>query len=91
MDFPGGLVVKTLLSSTGSEGSITGQGAKIPHAVQPESQNLKQKQYCNRFNKDFKNIPHQKQILKIRSIYILPLNNNKELIQLSSRKPKYTS
>ena len=47
MDFPGGLVVKTLLSSTGSEGSITGQGAKIPHAVQPESQNLKQKQYCN--------------------------------------------
>ena len=41
MDFPGGLVVKTLPSNAGGEGSITGQGVKIPHVVQPESQNLK--------------------------------------------------
>ena len=31
-DFPGGPVVKTLLSSAGGMGSIPGQGAKIPHA-----------------------------------------------------------
>ena len=26
----------------------------------PENQSIKQKQYCNKFNKDFKNGPHQK-------------------------------
>ena len=26
----------------------------------PKNQNVKQKQYCNKFNKDFKNCPHQK-------------------------------
>ena len=41
MDFPGGLVVKTLPSNACGEGSIAGQGAKIPHAVQSESQNIK--------------------------------------------------
>ena len=25
-----------------------------------QNQNIKQKQYCNKFNKDFKNGPHQK-------------------------------
>ena len=34
-------------------------GAKIPHISQPENQNIKQKQYCNKFSKDFKNGPHQ--------------------------------
>ena len=32
-------------------GSILGQGAKIPHALRPKNQNIKQKQYCNKFNK----------------------------------------
>ena len=37
--------------------------AKILHAQRPESQNLKQKQYCNRVNKDFKNgLHHSKKI-----------------------------
>ena len=45
-------------------GSIPGQGAKIPHASWPKNQNIKQKQYCNKFNKDFKNGPHQKKIFK---------------------------
>ena len=58
-DFPGGPVVKTLSSNAGSAGSIPGRGAKIPHASRPKNQNLKQKQYCNKFNKDFKNGPHQ--------------------------------
>ena len=42
----------------GNAGLIPGEGIKIPHASQPENQNIKQKQYCNKFNKDFKNGPH---------------------------------
>ena len=45
----------------GDMGSIPDWRAKI-HL--PENQNLKQKQYCNKFNKDFKNGPHQKRNLK---------------------------
>ena len=44
-------------------GSIPGQGAKIPHASWPKSQNIKQKKYCNKFNKGLKMIHHRK-ILK---------------------------
>ena len=54
-DVPGGPVVKTLPSNAGA-----GQGAKIPHALRPKKQNTKQNQYCNKFNKDFKNGPLQK-------------------------------
>ena len=45
-------------------GSVPGWGAKIPHASQPKNQNIEQKQYCNKLNKDFKNGPHKKKILK---------------------------
>ena len=49
-------------------GSIPGQRVKIPHALWPKQtnkqtktkNNVKQKQYCNKFNKDFTNDPHQK-------------------------------
>ena len=61
-DFPGGPVVGTSPSSAGVVGSIPGQGAKIPHALQPRNQNIKQKQHCNKFNKDLKNGPHQKNL-----------------------------
>ena len=58
-DFPGSTVVKTLPSNTGGAGSIPGRGAKIPPASRPKNQkNIKQKQYCNKFNKNFKNGPH---------------------------------
>ena len=53
-------MVKTLPPNAGGAGLIPGQGAKIPHALQPKNQNRKQKQYCNKFNKDFKNGPHHK-------------------------------
>ena len=55
-------------------GSIPDQGTKIPHASWPESQNIKQRQYCNRFNKDFKNGPHQKKFLEraTKKFLILP-------------------
>ena len=59
-DFPGSPVVKISPSNAG--GSIPGPGAKIPHASGPKIQNRKQKQYCNKFNKDFKNGPHQKHL-----------------------------
>ena len=52
-DFPGGPAVKTSPSNAEGVGSIPGQGARIPHALGPKNQNIKQKQYCKKFNKDF--------------------------------------
>ena len=34
--------------------------ARISHASLPGDQNMEQRQYCNKFNKDFLNGPHQK-------------------------------
>ena len=56
-------MINTLPSNAGGVGLIPGRGAKIPHASGPKHQSIKQKQYCNKFSKDFKNGPHQK-ILK---------------------------
>ena len=58
--FPDGPVIEILPSSVEGLGSIPGQGAKILHASQPKYQKHKAEQYCNKFNKDFKNGPHQK-------------------------------
>ena len=63
-DFPGHPVVKTSPSNAGGEGSIPGWVAKIPHALWPKNQNIKQKQHCNKFNKDFKNGPHPEKSFK---------------------------
>ena len=52
-------MVKTSPSNSGRASFISGQGAKIPHASQPKNQNIEWKQHCNKFNKDFKNNPHQ--------------------------------
>ena len=57
-------MVETSTSNAGGAGSIPGRGAKIPHALQPKNQNIKQKQYCNKFNKNFKNGPHKKKSKK---------------------------
>ena len=53
-------MVKTSPSTEGGVGSASGQEARIPHALQPKSHNIEEKQYCSKFNKDFKNGPHQK-------------------------------
>ena len=54
-DLPGGPVVnKTSPSNARGAGSVPGQGARIPHASGPKNQNIKQKSYCNKFNKGFK-------------------------------------
>ena len=49
------------LPMQGGVGWIPGWGAKIPHALRPKKQNIKQKQkqYCNKFNKNLKNGPHK--------------------------------
>ena len=57
-DFPGGPVVKVSPFNGGAVGSIPSHRAKIPHALSPKNQNIKQRCYCNKFNKDFKNGPH---------------------------------
>ena len=53
-----GPVVKTS-SNTEGVGWIPGQEDKIPQASWPKNQNIKQKQYCNKFYKDFENSPCQ--------------------------------
>ena len=63
-DFPGSSVAKTLPSNVGDAGLIPGWGTKIPHASWPKNQNMKQKQYCNKFNKDFKKWSTSKKNLK---------------------------
>ena len=64
-DFPVSPVTGTLSSSVGwGVGSILSRGAEIPHALQPENQNIKQKQCCNTFSKDLKNGTYKKKILK---------------------------
>ena len=60
----GGPVVKTSPFNAGDAGLIPGQGAKIPHASGPKNQNVKQKQYCNKFNKDFKYGPELNNFFK---------------------------
>ena len=65
--FPSGPVVKT--SNAGDAGLIPGQGAKILHASQPKNQNIKQKQYCNEFNKAFKVIHLKKKSLKKKEVW----------------------
>ena len=57
-------MVKTLPSNAGGVGSIPAGDAKSPYASWPKDQTIKQKQYCNKFNKDFKNGPHQEKIVK---------------------------
>ena len=63
-DFPAGSVIKTSPSNAGGVGAIPGQGANILHASWAKYQNIIEKRYCNKFNKDFKNGPHQKNFFK---------------------------
>ena len=65
-----GPVVKTSSSNAVSVGSVPGWGAKIPHAFQPKNQNTEQKQYCYKFNKDFKNGPIKKRRKEYEKEYI---------------------
>ena len=51
-------MVKLLPTHAEGVGLNPGPEDKIPHTLRPKTQNIKQKQYCNKFNEDFKNGPH---------------------------------
>ena len=61
-NIPCGPVVKSSASNAGNEGLIPSLGAKIPHVSGSENQNIKQKRYCSKFNRGFKNSPHQRNL-----------------------------
>ena len=70
-------MAKTLPSSAGVEVPVPGQEARIPRALRPEKPqtNIKQqqKQYCNKFNKDFEMVHIReknliKKIVKVTTI-----------------------
>ena len=73
-DFLGSPVAKTSPFNTGFMDSIPDQGAQ--DALQPKSQNIKQEQYCNKFNKTLKMV-HIKKIYKKKGGGVLKrqLNN----------------
>ena len=64
IDFPSSPVVRSLPSNERGVGSIPGQGSGIPRASRPKRQNMKQKQYWNKCNKDFENGLHQKNLFR---------------------------
>ena len=76
---PGSSVIKTSPSNVGGAGSIPGWGAKISHALGPKNQNIKQKQYCNKFNKDLKMVHVKKKRLKLRERKPLAQGHTDEL------------
>ena len=49
---PGRPAVKTSLSNVRGADSVSGWGAEIPRLM-AEKTETKQKEYCNKFNKDF--------------------------------------
>ena len=63
-------MVKTWPSNAEVADLIPGWGAKIPHTLQPKNKNIKQKQYCNKFNEDFLNGPHQQQKRLVNSLHL---------------------
>ena len=74
-------MVKTWPSNTEGASSIPGQGDIIPCASWSENQNIKQKQYCKKFSKDFKLSTLKKIFFKKGGIdYVLEENLTKERI-----------
>ena len=76
-------MVKTLPSNPRGAGSTPGRGAKISQAAWPKIQNIRQKQYFNRFNKDFSNDPLKKKIFRKETLFssnrVKILNSSKVL------------
>ena len=79
--------LRLCLSMEGSVGLILCQGVKIPHASQPKNENIKQKQYWNKFNKHFKNGPHFLKSLKNSFLYLILNSSGLYNMQLSQLEP----
>ena len=87
--FPGDPLVMISPSSGGGAGSVPHQGAKNPHASWPKNQNIKQKQYCNKFNKDFINGPHKNSKINfLKKFRVLSKEHRSQLGTLGQLKPK---
>ena len=67
-DFPGSSVVKTSPSNAGGTGLIPGWGAKIPHALQPKNQNIKNKSNIVTNSMKTLKMVHIKKIFKKRAV-----------------------
>ena len=76
-------MVRISLSNAGGAGQIPGRDAKIPHALWPENQNIKQKQYCNKFSKDFRQGPYQKKKKKSHWLYFTEFRTSESYSFLS--------
>ena len=75
-------MVKTVPSRAGAAGLILGVGAKMPHALWPQNQNIKQ--YCNEVNKDFKmaNIKkNQQTVHATKWLYLKNILNERSKLQ----------
>ena len=53
----------------GGVGSIPGQGAGFPHGLPAEKPKGQTEAICNKLKKDFKNGPHQKKVLKNKTVH----------------------
>ena len=68
-----------------------GMLAKIPHASRPKNQNIKQKQHCNRFNKEFKKkkkVPKKKKCKKAKRLSEVALQVAENRSKRQRRKGK---
>ena len=63
-------MVRTSLSSAGGTGLIPPRVAVVPHVLWPKNQNINQKQYCNKLNKDFKKIEIEGKNMCITPIHL---------------------
>ena len=80
------LVVQWLSpSNAGDTDCRAGCRAKIPHASRPKTQNTKQKHYCNKFIRDFKNDPPQTNLLKKGIKQRVPYHTKKKYIYMCVR------
>ena len=80
-DFPGP-VVKISTSSAEGVGLIPGRATKISHASRPKNQSIKtQKQYYNEFNKNVKNGPHKKSLMKKDTFLFFLVTTNSLRVQ----------
>ena len=73
--FPESPVVETSPSNAQGVGWIPDQKAKILHVSWPKNPNIRYKQYCKKFNKDFKNGPNQKKKKNLQKKRLLHLEN----------------
>ena len=88
-DFPGCPMDKTSPSKAEGVGPIPGWKAKTPPLCWPKSQNIKKKQYCNKFNKDFKRwYTFKKNPQKINKCMLIRQLSQCNLIALFSKEIK---